>query len=111
MNKDLNKTETFVKVFPAESVKYMPILDRSQGIAMRSGLVTLLPGHDVGIHNTEGHEEIIVVLNGEGEFVSEGKEPKGISENQAVYVPPNTEHNVINNSSELLRYVYIVSTV
>lgn len=79
-----------------------------QNQCLRSGLVILLPGSSVGKHNTEDYEEMVIVLEGQGEMLgAEGRIV--INPMQAVYCPPNTEHDVINTGNTPLRYVYIVT--
>lgn len=80
-----------------------------QTAGIKSGRVSLKPGESVGKHNTETKEEVIVVLEGEGEVSFTGKNPLKVSKNNLVYVPPQTEHNVLNTGDTSLKYVYIVS--
>ncbi len=79
-----------------------------QNRAFRSGLVNLGPGESVGKHSTEDYEELLIVLEGQGEML--GKEgPLQINKARAVYCPPNTEHDVRNTGQDPFRYVYIVT--
>jgi quercetin dioxygenase-like cupin family protein len=94
---------------PLDRTDYFEILDGSNAVQMRSGLVTLRPGEDCGSHSTEDYEELIVVLEGCGQIESEGKNSRQISKGQVAYNPPETVHNMRNTGTELLRYVYIVS--
>lgn len=103
------RTTPFVRFLSGDSDGYVEILGRSSSVAMRSGLVTLQPGRDVGVHSTENYEELILVLCGQGEVEANGLGRKKISANYAVYIPPNTSHNVFNVGSEPLRYIYVVA--
>jgi quercetin dioxygenase-like cupin family protein len=76
---------------------------------MRSGLVTLAPGKDVGTHSTEDYEEMIIILEGQGELEAEGAGRRAIGAGQVAYNPPDTRHNVINTGDGPLRYIYVVS--
>ncbi|MFH1594498.1 MAG: cupin domain-containing protein [Candidatus Omnitrophota bacterium] len=78
-------------------------------LGMKSGHVTLKPGESVGVHTTGEKEEAIIVLKGKGEIYCSGIGPVIAQENTLVYIPPDTEHNVKNVSSGILRYVYVVS--
>jgi len=40
---------------------------------MRSGLVELTPGRALGEYSTRGHEELLIVLEGTGEFRMAGE--------------------------------------
>ena len=80
-----------------------------QTASMRSGLVVLLPSKSVGIHSTENYEEAVVVLSGSGEMRITGGETLYLKPNSVAYCPPHTEHDVVNTSSQPLRYLYIVA--
>jgi mannose-6-phosphate isomerase-like protein (cupin superfamily)/predicted enzyme related to lactoylglutathione lyase len=77
---------------------------------MRSGLVVLAPGKSVGKHSTGGHEEMVVVLEGQGQMVLADGKRVDISPQSAAYSPPGTEHDVVNTGAGVLRYIYVVST-
>ena len=77
--------------------------------SMKSGLVILQPDHSVGKHTTGHHEEVLVVLEGQGIMMFKGGSNVPVEANHAVYCPPETEHDVKNTGSSPLRYVYIVA--
>jgi mannose-6-phosphate isomerase-like protein (cupin superfamily) len=91
------------------SNKYTEILKPPRTITMRSGLVMLEPGQEVGSHSTEKNEEMLVILEGQGEVEFEGKTRLKITGGQVAYVPPQTKHNVHNTGSAPLKYIFIVS--
>lgn len=78
---------------------------------MKSGYVTLKPGENVGEHVTEGREEVLVVLHGEGDLLMRGAPSLKISGGTAAYVPPETPHDVCNTGSGILRYVYVTAPI
>lgn len=79
-----------------------------QNLCLRSGLVNLLPGASVGKHNTGDYEEMVIVLEGQGEML--GNEDRLVlNTKQAAYCPPYTEHDVLNTGDSVLKYVYIVT--
>ena len=80
-------------------------------VAMRSGYVVLEPGHSVGKHSTAHHEEVLVVLEGEGEMLFHDGTKLELKGRTALYCPPETEHDVRNSGRTNLRYVYIVANV
>jgi quercetin dioxygenase-like cupin family protein len=82
------------------------IVSASNSHQIRSGLVVLEQGKEVGKHETGGGEELIVLLQGTGELQSDG-ETKTIHAPAAVLVPAHTAHNVRNSSKVPLRYVYV----
>ena len=78
---------------------------------MRSGVVSLEPGHAVGRHSTAAREELIVVLEGSGELVVAGGDSLALEAGGGAYVPPEQEHDVVNTGTGPLRYVYVVAPV
>ncbi len=78
-------------------------------INMRSGLVVLKPGESIGKHTTSNNEELIVVLQGEGTAHINGKDPFSFNTSTAMYIPPETEHDITNTGKQALRYVYVVA--
>ena len=95
-----------------DTTGYQRILGGPPGsVAMRSGLVQLPPGEAVGEHSTHRKEELIIVLGGEGELRLNGSGSMAIAHGMTAYCPPDTEHNVVNTGTDVLRYVYVVSEV
>lgn len=78
---------------------------------MKSGYVNLKPGESVGEHKTEAKEEAIIVLEGEAQVFCAGKLLFTAQERSLIYIPPETDHDIKNNTSKILRYVYVVSPV
>jgi quercetin dioxygenase-like cupin family protein len=100
------------RVIPLEAAgrDYLPLLQGPpQTVFMRSGLVVLAPGKSVGKHSTKDNEEMLVILEGQGEMRFSGGESLPFTKEMALYCPPNTEHDVVNTGTSTLRYVYVVS--
>lgn len=76
---------------------------------MRSGLVTLAPGHAVGSHSTGDREEALVVLEGEGRLTVADGCAIELLPGCLAYCPPESEHDVLNVGPVPLRYVYITA--
>ena len=76
---------------------------------LKSGCVILEPGKSVGKHSTNGYEELIVPLEGEGELRLDGLEPLVICPGQVLYTPPQTPHDVVKTGTQPLKYIYIVA--
>jgi quercetin dioxygenase-like cupin family protein len=74
---------------------------------MYSGLVTLMPGDTVGHHNTEIYEELLVIISGEGKMLLEGNKSFALKKGVVAYCPPHTEHDVKNDGTFPLKYIYI----
>jgi mannose-6-phosphate isomerase-like protein (cupin superfamily) len=104
-----NMSVPFVKTLPKESADYFEVLGKSESLVIRSGMVTLAPGKDVGWHSTEKYEELLIVLDGEGKLFAKGHPDMEIARGQIAYNPPRTEHNVVNSGTKPLRYIYVVA--
>lgn len=77
---------------------------------MRSGSVLLKPGESMHKHSTEGNEEQLVFLAGHARVVLAGESvPMGAGE--VLYIPPHTEHEIHNEGTEDVRYVFTVAPV
>lgn len=72
---------------------------------IRSGLVALEKGKEVGEHEKGGREELIVFLEGTAEL-SGGGETRTVHAPAVALVPARTKHNVKNTSKAVLKYVY-----
>lgn len=80
-----------------------------ESVSMQSGAVSLQPGKTVGKHSTKTNEELLIVLEGEGSFIlSKGKQLK-MNVDTLLYCPPDTEHDVKNTGSGILRYIFVVA--
>jgi mannose-6-phosphate isomerase-like protein (cupin superfamily) len=80
-----------------------------QTSGMRGGSVKLKPGESVGWHSTSSNEEALVVLHGSGVANIEGHPDVPVKENMLAYIPPATRHNITNNGSQVLEYVWVVA--
>jgi len=89
---------------------YVPLLSGPpETVTMHSGLVTLAPGKSVGRHSTKDNEEILVILEGQGEYRITGGPTLRAQAGEAVYCPPQREHDMVNVGQGPLRYVYVVA--
>jgi mannose-6-phosphate isomerase-like protein (cupin superfamily) len=80
-----------------------------QSVFMRAGKIVLQPGESIGKHSTEGKEELIIILDGEGQFLYGDNQSLIFDSNSVLYCPPMTEHNILNTGSTPLQYIYVVS--
>ena len=96
--------------FNDKKVNHLPILSGPpETVSLHSGLVSLSNGKSVGKHSTKNYEELIVFLEGRGQVQITGQKPFEINSGVAVYIPSETEHNVVNTGNSPLRYIYIVA--
>lgn len=99
-----------VILLPIGDQEYVQLLGGPpETLSMRSGLVTLLPGRSVGQHSTENNEEMLVPLEGQGELHIAGRPPIPIKQGVVSYTPPNTTHDVVNTSTSIFKYIFIVA--
>ena len=87
------------------------ILNLDETKNLKSGLVILMPGEEIGKHITKDKEEAIVILSGQATVELEGEKSQIVDANFLVYIPQNKEHNIKNNSNGILRYLYLVSLI
>jgi len=81
----------------------------SQTSGMRGGRVKLKPGESVGWHSTSANEEALLILHGSGIANIEGHPDVSLTEKMLAYIPPATKHNVTNNGTQILEYVWVVA--
>ena len=79
-------------------------------VSVRSGKVLLQPGEKVGEHSTGNYEEVIIVLEGQGQFLFGHDQALDFNSRSVLYCPPNTIHNMVNAGSIPLTYIYVVAT-
>jgi len=80
-----------------------------QTSGMRGGSVKLKPGESVGWHSTSANEEALIILHGSGVANIEGHPDVPLAEKMLAYIPPATRHNVTNNGTQALEYVWVVA--
>ncbi len=89
------------------STEYQSLLKPPKTKGLHSGRVFLNPGFDCGQHNTGKQEEMLIFLSGKGLAVID-KKSFPIEAGNFAYIPPDTEHNIVNNSDEPLIYIFCV---
>ena len=72
----------------------------------RATLWCLLPGQHIHPHVHAG-DHIWIVLEGEGEFLQEGKEPVAIQPGKLLLAPAGDSHGVNNTGSEGLVFLSV----
>jgi quercetin dioxygenase-like cupin family protein len=87
------------------------ILTAENAKKLKSGLIFLKTGEEVGEHNTMKKEEIIIVMEGKATVEIDGQVFSEVSSGSVAYIPSQTLHNVRNRSDSELRYIYVVSQV
>jgi len=96
----------------SEKPEYQQLLDgRPQTHGMRSGRVWLRPGQEIGQHSTGAHEEILVFLAGRGLALIGDDAPLEVAAGKVCYIPPQTRHNMRNNSDAPFVYIYCVAPI
>lgn len=106
---DNEKNIPFCLTLPGNGDKYKAIIKPPITVSMSSGLVQLAPGENVGLHSTKNNEELLIILDGEGQVEMEGCAAITIKGGQVAYVPPLTNHNVFNTGLSPLKYIFVVS--
>lgn len=72
-------------------------------------LTTFEPGKGPGLHtHPEPHEELLFVLNGKG-IERVGEEVREVQTGDAIFIPPNTPHEIVNNGDDLLTLLVVAA--
>ena len=94
---------------PPANEKYTRLLwGPPEAYTFKSGCVELLPGESIGLHSTQGNEEMLITLSGGGELRCPGKESLSMQPSCVLYNPPQTMHDVVNTGNQPLRYIFVV---
>lgn len=92
----------------ADNTEYQSLLKPPKTNNLHAGRVYLKPGRDCGQHTTGTNEEMLVFLSGEGQAIIDGK-TSPVGAGKIAYIPPQTPHNIINNSNKPLIYIFCVA--
>ncbi len=65
-------------------------------------LMTIQPGEEIGAEVHEGHDQILVFVEGNGQAVLEGR-AREVGTNDLVFVHAGVEHNFINTGTKPLK--------
>lgn len=82
------------------------LVSSSDSHLLVSGYVLLESGKDVGEHDTEDGEELIVFVEGTAEIIR-GTKRETVHAPAVAHMPAHALHNVKNNSKSPLKYVYV----
>lgn len=94
---------------PGDKSYFLLLKGEPETRSFRSGLVTLAPGKEIGVHNSGINEEMLVPLEGEGELRFSDRPAIAIKPGMVTYAPAHTEHNVVNTGTSRLRYIFITA--
>jgi mannose-6-phosphate isomerase-like protein (cupin superfamily) len=95
---ELNTKEEYQRLIPGAPTS----------CGMKSGRVWLAPGAECGQHTTEGNEEQLVFLSGQGTADIDG-DKCAVGVGKICYIPPHTPHNIVNTGTEPLIYIFCVA--
>jgi mannose-6-phosphate isomerase-like protein (cupin superfamily) len=99
----------FVRTLEDPADYHLLLTGVPQTRGMRSGRVRLAPGKSIGLHNTKGHEELLVFLAGRGVAQISEDTRLQVGAGQVAYIPPQTAHDIVNTGTEPLIYVFCVA--
>jgi len=99
-----------VITFNPDSTSYQEIFDGDKdSVVFYSGVVTVAPNKSGDDHSTEIYEEMIVVLEGQGQVRIANQKNLDIKYGNIALIPPNTEHQVFNTGTGNFKYIYIAT--
>lgn len=93
--------------------RYTRLFSKKDGsaVSLRSGCVILDKGENIGEHDTETQEEVLIILEGKGELLLAKNDKIDFEKGSALYIPPNTLHDVKNTGESSLKYVFFTCPV
>ena len=94
----LNTDERYTRLFSTKN---------GNALSLRSGYVVLKESENIGEHNTDDAEEMLIILEGKGELLINKSEILDFEKSTALYIPPNTVHDVKNIGKGLLKYIFV----
>lgn len=92
----------------SNTAEYQSLLKYPKTHNLHAGRVYLKPGTDCGEHSTGENEEMLVFLSGKGQAII-GNKTFDVGKGKITYIPPQTIHNIKNNSNEPLVYIFCVA--
>ncbi len=101
------------RLIKLESVeRYQRLLNKDSGTCgIKAGHVILQPGQSIGEHTTGEREEVIVILNGNGEAMVGKDSIFKLEKDIVLYIPPKIDHDVKNNGTGELEYIFVTADV
>jgi len=87
--------------------EYLPLLTGENARATRDGMVTVASGARGGEHSTEGYEELLAILEGEGEGRLDGYGVFALAAGRVVSIPPHPIPNVVDLGPGLRRCILV----
>jgi mannose-6-phosphate isomerase-like protein (cupin superfamily) len=96
--------------FNPDTTSYQEIMNgEKDSTIFYSGVVTIFPSDSGHVHSTEIYEEMIVVLEGEGQVRITKQQNLDLKFGNIAFIPPNTEHQVFNTGIKNFKYIYIAT--
>jgi mannose-6-phosphate isomerase-like protein (cupin superfamily) len=109
-NSQTTAAEPKVITFDPDTSSYQEIFNGDKdSVVFYSGVVTLEPYKSGHIHSTEVYEEMIVVFNGQGQVKITNGKTLDLEFGNIAFIPPKTEHQVLNTGNTNLKYIYIAT--
>lgn len=104
------KLEYIHKVFEDNALNQRLFSGKPETWGVRAGRVVLEPQNQMHRHSTKANEEVIIPLSGVGQVIV-GEKKVSLKHGEILYIPPYTEHEVINPFTEVFHYIYVVSPI
>jgi mannose-6-phosphate isomerase-like protein (cupin superfamily) len=99
-----------VITFNPDTTAYQVIFDGDKdSVVFYSGVVTVAPNKSAHVHSTEIYEEMIVVLEGQGQVRITNNKNLDLKFGNIAFIPPNTEHQVFNTGTKNFKYIYVAT--
>jgi quercetin dioxygenase-like cupin family protein len=93
---------------PGRDVRLLIGADRLGAKNVTMGICEVPPQRAMDPHSHDNEEEVIYVLLGHGRVVVDGGS-EAIGPGSAIYLPVGSEHHIINESDDVLKFVFCFS--
>ena len=95
-----------IKKITKENTNFRQVL--YTGLHSQIVVMSLKKGEDIGEEIHEGVDQMLFIVNGEGEAVI-NNETFGIDEHDVIFIPSGTKHNIKNSGDDDLKLYTIYS--
>jgi quercetin dioxygenase-like cupin family protein len=102
-------TVKYVKKIFKNANAEMVLAEPPDSRGFHSGFVALQAGQDMHEHTTGTFEEILIVLEGQGEALFNGQQSVTLEDGVFLYIPPQTRHSVKNTGAGPMKYIYVAA--
>lgn len=95
--------------FPWGTIRFLASPGATGARGLSFGIVRAEPGPGHSLHSHDEAEEIIYVLEGEGELIVEGHDPVPLAPGGSIFIPPGAKHSTRNTGTGVFTTLIVYS--